>query len=385
MGKIGKFTIMLLIIFLSTTLIMAQAFEVKRPRPNETWQIGWTTKIEWSKPHGIPPNILVRGYLLDIGGNRVGSIKFDLSGSPPLPKVEWEGAKWKVGKLYGSKYILTGRYRIMLEIQNAQKTSAMSSLFRLVNPLKASPKLITKIVIQQPAKNGVDVPVHKPSATLGDEHMIASRLQPLPPCQVAPQPRHRRLMQRHQPGFLKLGFSDQQTVGLDVGQQQAQGFGNPHAGGCQQADQCHVGMRPQRVWWTQLCGGDDQTFDLDRRIDMRNAARFAIPEKVRWRRIVLGVVQSNVVCEAADRLIPRVPLGDRWALVGPVDRCRRADKLFPAITGKTREAAQQVFRVTEGKSGGTPQGQIGLDGLDHEFTSGQGWAICRSEATSTFA
>src|SRR5215471_14637441 len=118
---------------------------------------------------------------------------------------------------------------------------------------------------------------------------------------------------------------------------------------------------------------------------MWNTASFVIREVV-WRRpVVPGVLESDVFCEATDGLIPCVPLGDRWAVVGPLNRSRRADIPFLAITGKPCEAAQQVFRIAERKPRGTPQGQITLDSLDHEFTSGQGWAICRSKATSTFA
>ena len=53
--------------------------------------------------------------------------------------------------------------------------------------------------------------------------------------QVTSQPRYGGLVQRHQSGFLKLGFADQQTVGRDIGDQQSKRFRDPQTRCGQQA------------------------------------------------------------------------------------------------------------------------------------------------------
>lgn len=141
----------------------------------------------------------------------------------------------------------------------------------------------------------------------------------------------------------------------------------------------------ERTWRRQFSRGHDQAFDFVDRVDVRNAASFPIAKMVmRWQ-FVPRLFQANVLGKPIDGLVPSVPLSSRRAMAGPLDRSRSANKPLLPLSGKTSVAAEQVLGVAERKTGSMPQSQIGFDSFNHGFTSGHGWAICRSWATSTFA
>ena len=56
-----------------------------------------------------------------------------------------------------------------------------------------------------------------------------------------------------------------------------------------------------------------------------------------------------------------------------------------SIGREGRKTAQKIFCVAEREADGTPHGKIGFDSRNHTFTSGHGWAICLSSATSALA
>jgi len=109
-----------------------------------------------------------------------------------------------------------------------------------------------------------------------------------------------------------------------------------------------------------------------------NGVAFGVPlaphltEVVRGWRFVPGVFHAKVLSEAADGLVTRVPLRNRFRLAGPIDDRCSADMRFLSISREVREASQEIFCVAESEAGGTPHGKIGFDSRNHPFTSGHG-------------
>src|SRR5471032_2310202 len=97
------------------------------------------------------------------------------------------------------------------------------------------------------------------------------------------------------------------------------------------------------------------------------------------------IFHAHIPGEPTHGFEPCVALCHRRSLAGPVDCCLRANVHFTALDGKARETAQQVVCVEQFEAGGTPRSKIELHGRHHFVTSGHGWAICLSSATSTLA
>src|SRR5271165_7537822 len=126
-------------------------------------------------------------------------------------------------------------------------------------------------------------------------------------------------------------------------------------------------------------------FFLDQRINVRHASTLPVAEVVRRWRFVLRVFYAKVLSKTADRLISRVSLRDRSRQAGPINGCCHADVGLISIGREGRKTAQKIFCVAEREADGTPHGKIGFDSRNHTFTSGHGWAICLSSATSALA
>ena len=96
-------------------------------------------------------------------------------------------------------------------------------------------------------------------------------------------------------------------------------------GCCQQADQRRIRLGQQRVGRWKPRGGEDKAIDLVARINVRDATGLPVAEVVRRWRFVPGVFHAKVLSKAADGLVARVSLRDRFRLAGPVDGCCCAD------------------------------------------------------------
>ena len=121
------------------------------------------------------------------------------------------------------------------------------------------------------------------------------------------------------------------------------------AGRCQQTDQRRIGPGLQGVGRWKLRGGEDEAVDLIPRINVRDATRLPIGEVVRRRRFVAGVVYAKVLSKAADGLVTRVSLRDRFRPTGPVDRGCCADMLSALLSvakpAKLRRRYSALLRV----------------------------------------
>ena len=118
---------------------------------------------------------------------------------------------------------------------------------------------------------------------------------------------------------------------------------------------------------------------------MRRAARLAGTEVIGRRQLVPGVFNPDMTHEAADSFQPGIALRHGGPERRPVDGRLRMDMRLPALGCEGSKALQQVFRILHREPRGTAQGEIGLDGLQHQSASGQGWAICFKSATSALA
>jgi hypothetical protein len=105
---------------------------------------------------------------------------------------------------------------------------------------------------------------------------------------------------------------------------------------------------------------------------VRDTTSFPVAEVVRWWQFVPGVFDAKVLRKAADGLVTRVSLRNRFRLAGPIDGCCSADMCFLSISREVRKASQEIFCIAESKPDGTPHGKIGFDRCHHPFTSGHG-------------
>jgi len=118
---------------------------------------------------------------------------------------------------------------------------------------------------------------------------------------------------------------------------------------------------------------------------VRDATHQPITKIVRRRRFVARVFYAKVLSKAADGLVTRVSLRDRFRLTSPVDHGCCANMRLLSFEDKVCKAAQEIFCVAESEACGPPHGKIGFDSRNHLFTSGHGWATCLSSATSALA
>jgi hypothetical protein len=87
---------------------------------------------------------------------------------------------------------------------------------------------------------------------------------------------------------------------------------------------------------------------------------------------VPGVFHAKVLSKAADGLVTRVPLRNRFRLAGPIDGCCCADMRLLLIGREACKASQKIFYVAKSEPGGTLHGKVGFDSHDHPFTSVHG-------------
>ena len=140
--------------------------------------------------------------------------------------------------------------------------------------------------------------------------MVATTPHCLAVRQVVSEPRSCGIVQRYQTGFLELGFTNQQTVGSNVGDQQMQRLRDSQTGCCQQADQRCIGFGPQRVERWKPLGGEDKALDLVAGIDVRDATHLPIAEVVcRWR-FVPGVFYAEILSKETHGLVADMSLRD---------------------------------------------------------------------------
>ena len=118
---------------------------------------------------------------------------------------------------------------------------------------------------------------------------------------------------------------------------------------------------------------------------MRRAARLAGAEVIGRRQLMPGVFNPDMTHEAADGFQPGIALRHRRSERRPFDGGLRMDMRLPALGREGGKALQQVFRIRHREARGTAEGEIGLDGLQHQSASGQGCAICFRSATSALA
>jgi hypothetical protein len=97
------------------------------------------------------------------------------------------------------------------------------------------------------------------------------------------------------------------------------------------------------------------------------------------------IFETNETGEAGYTLEPDVALNYGSAPGRPSDRRGRPHPRLPALSGEAGIAVQQIIVVCQFETAGTPDREIGFDGLSHRSTSGQGCAICMSRARSTLA
>ena len=179
-------------------------------------------------------------------------------------------------------------------------------------------------------------------------------------------------MQRHQSRLAELGLADQQAVAGHVGDRQLQGFGDPQPGGREQCDQGRIGQRAQAAFRPKPQRGLDQAIDLLRRVDVRRAAPLAGAEVIGRRQLVPGILDPNMAHEATDGFEPCIALRHGRPERGPVDCCLRLHVRLPALSREGGKALQQVLRIRHSEARGAAQGEIGLDGVQHQSASGQG-------------
>ena len=152
-------------------------------------------------------------------------------------------------------------------------------------------------------------------------------------------------MKRHQASLPKLGLADQQAVVGHVGDRQLQGFGDPQPGGREQCDQGRIGQRAHAAFGPKPEGGLDQAIDLLCRVDVRWASRLAGAEVIGRRQLMAGVVDPDIVREAADSFQPRIALRHGWAESCPVECRLRVDASLPTLGRERGKALQQAFRI----------------------------------------
>src|ERR1035441_7241039 len=119
---------------------------------------------------------------------------------------------------------------------------------------------------------------------------------------------------------------------------------DPQPGCRQEADQRSIRLGQQRVGRGKPRGGEDETSDLDARINARDTTSLPISEVVRRWQFVPGVFDAKILSKAADCLVTRVSLRDRSRLAGPVDGCGCADVGLLLIGCEVSETAQEIDR-----------------------------------------
>jgi hypothetical protein len=85
-----------------------------------------------------------------------------------------------------------------------------------------------------------------------------------------------------------------------------------------------------------------------------------------------GVFNPDMTREAANGFEPGIALRDGRAARRPIDCRLRENMRLPALGRKGGKALEQVFRIQHREARGTAQGEIGLDGVQHQSASGQG-------------
>jgi hypothetical protein len=105
---------------------------------------------------------------------------------------------------------------------------------------------------------------------------------------------------------------------------------------------------------------------------VRDTTTFPVAEVVRRWQFVPEVFHAKVLSKAADGLVTRVSLRNRFRLAGPIDSCCCADMRVIQIGSEAGKASQEIFCIAESEPDGTPHGKIGLDSRHQPFTSGHG-------------
>ena len=85
-----------------------------------------------------------------------------------------------------------------------------------------------------------------------------------------------------------------------------------------------------------------------------------------------GVVDPDMAHEAADGFQPCIALRHGWPESCPVDCRLRVDMRLPALGRERGKALQQAFRILHREARGAAQGEVSLDGVQHQSASGQG-------------
>jgi hypothetical protein len=105
---------------------------------------------------------------------------------------------------------------------------------------------------------------------------------------------------------------------------------------------------------------------------MRDTTTLAVAEVVRRWQFVPGVFYAKILSKAADGLVTRVSLRNRFRLAGPIDGRCCVDMRLLSIAREACKAPQEIFCVAESEPGGTPHGKVGFDSQNQPFTSGHG-------------
>jgi hypothetical protein len=105
---------------------------------------------------------------------------------------------------------------------------------------------------------------------------------------------------------------------------------------------------------------------------MRRAPRLTGAEVIGRRQLMPGVFNPDITHKTADGFQPGIALRDRWSTCRPIDCGLRVDMRLPALSRKGGKALEQAFRILHREPGGTAQGEIGFDGVQHQSVSGQG-------------
>jgi hypothetical protein len=84
------------------------------------------------------------------------------------------------------------------------------------------------------------------------------------------------------------------------------------------------------------------------------------------------ILDLHMAHEAADASEPCIALRHGRTESGPVDCCLRLHVRLPTLGGAGGKALQQVLRIRHREARSAAQGEIGLDGVQHQSASGQG-------------
>jgi len=118
-------------------------------------------------------------------------------------------------------------------LRQTRHNPGLGMLTKLMNTWPSTAGGLDPRGFQQAPEYAVNFPVHEWLPVIRNEDVSASASRFLTVRQVASEPRHCGVVQRHQSGFLELGFANQQTVWSDVGDQQMQRLRDSQAGCCQ--------------------------------------------------------------------------------------------------------------------------------------------------------